>query len=788
MPMADDELRVHLSRRVESRELDGRERRELLSAVHDRPKTSALRGWFGWASTAAAAAVAIVLAVVVIGGRPMPAASPTPDQSDVAAGLTASPSASALSRASIAVFTAQELSNMIGSERVGDVVLANARIHVTGTDLKLCGPPGPCRMAVLEDVSGPNLVAMGWRNADEGDGTREEDENEGRWITRVSVPADSGLFAFRILEEAVEYLGPVLKTVAGDIVRSVGDIQAGENSHASDVVFPVHGWLVRAAGPISCPAPQRLIEGEHPDLRWYCGGGGYLSAEPVRTLQQLGENSIGFITPDGLRAQNGAYDEFAPNPDSDDQGSIPREGVYLVRSAGCPAVTLDQCPVWSMIGRVKDVGAPPESTPAPPQPTPTPSESPSASQPPDGSATLQILSREELENVALQSAVAGRVVVAEAAVEPSPEYVTDPRCLPPLCVIGRLAGAGDSPVVLIRQTTGSPEASTLGAFRLLGDALEFLGPVRPDAAGGAWGVTDIRSGTPEGGVLYAVDAWLTQSPDIGKCRPAPEGTDDDDLGYWCNASWLTPQRVDLPRPGKNDFEHVPPDALQVQNRAYTLFAFNARADVDGVEPWHDAYLIRQVGCPSFVLGDCPAWELIANVDTRRPNQPTACINSSTIVDRIPITSQQLAGFSDVIVVATVNKVGPSFWNSPNGERPTTMFHESGILTRFETLVERALKGDGSQAEWIVNAGGVVGCDRSTYSESPDLVEGMRYVVFLRTGTYQNPDAEPNPYVMEAWPVLSDGHVVDPSNGALLSLDELGPYLLQPVETPAPVVR
>jgi hypothetical protein len=358
-PLDDPTLRDHLARRVGASSLTAEERNHILGDVAaGRTETRPSDAWTlggRWLGFAAAALSLLVVAVVVLKPptEPGPVASPPGSSSASPPATSVGPTEQPISAPRI--LSAQELSDLIGGDRIGDVVLAYARITHTRTDPKTCPPPEPCFDAVLEDVSGHNVVAVGWRTAPEGEGTRYGNNSFVRWLTPLSVPAESGLSAFKILAEAVEYLGPVVETTDGQTVWTVGDVQLGDIAHPAEL-YAVEGWLV-ATSPAPCKPPN-LDAPPEADTDYWCGRS-WLTQEPTYTVS-ADRTAFSFIL-DGLHAQWDAYDDFAPPPIHEGpRGWDPRFGTYLVRSVGCPSVVMGDCPVWSMVGRL-DNRTPPET-------------------------------------------------------------------------------------------------------------------------------------------------------------------------------------------------------------------------------------------------------------------------------------------------------------------------------------------------------------------------------------------------------------------------------------------
>lgn len=358
-PLDDAALHEHLERRVRTSPMTKDERNAMLATVGSDRATrhgmsaSALK--FGRWVGAAAAALSLILVVAVVLKLPNdqgPSSSVPPASS---AGAISSASSVGPTEEPISgpeIFSAQGLSDMIGGERIGDVVLARAQIGHMMTGPIGCGPPEPCHGSVLADVSGRNVVAVGWRTALEGEGTRYADDSGVHWLTYVGVPAEPGMFAFRILADAAEYLGPVVETADGEIVWNVGEVNSGEHDDLTDDLYAVEGWLVMTP-PVPCPAPRDY--GLDTSTAYWCGGS-FVTQARVETYSS--EHGV-LLDPGGLHVQGSAYDDFAPTPATDPQrGGEPRFGTYLVRSAGCHPVTAGECPVWTLVSRLDDFTPP----------------------------------------------------------------------------------------------------------------------------------------------------------------------------------------------------------------------------------------------------------------------------------------------------------------------------------------------------------------------------------------------------------------------------------------------
>lgn len=376
----DDGLRLGLERRVAAAPLTDSVRTELLRAVRVQLTTRGQRPWrpwLRWSLTAGAAAAVLVLLVTPLllrGPRttPPPGASVRPASSAASTpAASVEPTEQPISAPEI--FSAQQLSDMIGDPQwIGTVALAQAELGYMMTGEIGCRPPDPCRSAVLGGVSGHNVVAIGWRPALEGEGTRYVDDSGVHWVVPVNSPAEPGVGAFKVLSDSVEYLGPVVDA-AGETVWTVADLRTVEQGGPSDEVYAVAGWLVETS-PVPCPGPPDL-QSSH-DLSYYCGGS-WITADAIRTVTHESANlsSYRLVFDDGLHIQHGAYDEFAVGPSYDDLGAVPRYATYLIRPAGCPPNVMGDCPVWRMVGRLDLPATPPPPTPdtaTPPSPATTP--------------------------------------------------------------------------------------------------------------------------------------------------------------------------------------------------------------------------------------------------------------------------------------------------------------------------------------------------------------------------------------------------------------------------------
>jgi hypothetical protein len=209
--------------------------------------------------------------------------------------------------------------------------------------INACSVPVSCTVAFLEDVTGRNVVDVGWRDAATGEGLRVDDDASVRWVQLVGVHEELSLKAFKIQALSVLYLGPVVAH-GDDLVWPVAQVPVGGPDEASDDLYAVDGWLLETI-IAECPAPNDY--GPDTNLDYWCGGS-FLIGSNARAPQVSDVFDLG-----GLHVQGAAYQDFAPDPSLNrGQGTEPRRATYLVRQAACQPVVAGECPVWRMVGRL----------------------------------------------------------------------------------------------------------------------------------------------------------------------------------------------------------------------------------------------------------------------------------------------------------------------------------------------------------------------------------------------------------------------------------------------------
>ncbi len=355
-PLDDDQIRAALARRSRSG-LTEVERANILRAARLQslqPRRRIMPRVAGWLAATAAVVVLVVIAVPILLSSPVPVAR-------------ASSSPPPGSPSPLPIYSAGQLAAMTAdADWTGKTVLSDARVIHPSISSPNCHVGQPCFAGILDGVVGDVTVDADVRDTLPGEGAPVETNGVTRWVQPVSMPTGSSLrlslAAYRIESDRIVLLGPA-NLVDGQPWQADA-LAKSATQQASDDVYVVSGWMLQA-GPLSCPPPFEYEQTPPPALDWYCGGS-WVTAAEHRSIFHDSPNSGHIVSAwdDGVHAQNGAYDQFAPNPGSDDQGSIPRYGTYLMRNAGCQPATMGDCPVWRIVGRI-DPGNTADVAPAP---------------------------------------------------------------------------------------------------------------------------------------------------------------------------------------------------------------------------------------------------------------------------------------------------------------------------------------------------------------------------------------------------------------------------------------
>lgn len=528
---------------------------------------------------------------------------------DASAGPTPSPTAQA------SPFTVLTQDQLIGlaqdSSAVGRVVVADAQFTpMPVPTTRGCSPPDLCYVGQI-GLSPGIVVNSGWRDATSaGEGTY--DFSSGRWFVRLQPSSgDEHAMAFRIGHDSVEYLGTVQNS--GDsLVWSPDDVPPA-SAASPDSIYVVEGWLVRTL-PVPCPMPGGLPA--KTDFGYFCGGS-FITATADAIAKTKND-----LDPGGLHVQAGAYDTFALNP-----ASIPADttlastsdrAVYLVRPVG---ERLWEANAWRLVDRLD----PPMAAPGP-----SPSESLPATATPPAVEPVHIYAAQQMVDMVGVPGLVGRYVLARAQMEQWVHYGNPPCVIPDPCWGGwGLVGVSGQSAVSVpwRDTNPGEGTSYQGpngtewlalltpptdedvyAFKILANSVEYLGPAQLAPDGSAKSAADLLRLAPNGPTddVYIVSGPLTR-PNSPEC-PAPNDADSNpDLSWFCGGSWIT-SSYEWP------VDPLDVNGIHVQWTAYKDFAPTPFYDSNGGSPSSGTYLVRSVGCPADVTGDCPVYRMIGRLN------------------------------------------------------------------------------------------------------------------------------------------------------------------------------
>lgn len=397
----------------------------------------------GWLIPAAVVGVVVIALVGILGtGR-----QPSP------AGPSASPTnAGPEPPTDVQVMGAAELKAAIAAQRAGGLapqdVVVDVAIDATRQTPPLsreCVPVGDCQViGTLDGFSDP-------------DGTLTTRQKE-FVIPPPITPADlRPPVALRLSGTGpIVYLGHVGLN-SGSKRSSVAEALAATATASDGQVIAVDGWLEGIGIGFSCgPAP---MPGPPVPEPFRCHITPMLTTEPVKPVTRNGDGySLSF--PSGsLAVQEGAYEQYAPNPASDGTNDEPRRGLYLVRMVVHDAVNCPGCRGWLVVGRL-DAAA-----------TPTPTASPTAGVTVRSAAELAMLLQAD------RSAWVGRPVFVDGHVVPGSAQGCQPDSI---CQIGILDGTDERVVAsaytasLLLPDTDYPTNGMM-AMIVRDQGLEYLG-------------------------------------------------------------------------------------------------------------------------------------------------------------------------------------------------------------------------------------------------------------------------------------------------------------------------
>jgi hypothetical protein len=151
-----------------------------------------------------------------------------------------------------------------------------------------------------------------------------------------------------------------------------------------------------------------------------------------------------------------------------------------------------------------------------------------------------------------------------------------------------------------------------------------------------------------------------------------------------------------------------------------------------------------------------------------PVPDPSCFVMDVSADQIiPRTIHNMAAMSSAVVVGTFQGYGAARWNTPSGMRPSAADFQAtpARLVRPLTIgVQSSVRALKTGAIHAVVRGGSLGCDQISYSDTPSLTQGSRYVFFLVPIADSTMKISSDILVLEAWPGGGWGLGRDPFRG------------------------
>lgn len=620
--LTDDAIRELLEQRagrVGRGEIDGR-LAAVRSAAAATPQRAARRfrlvhGWAAGAAGLASLGVLVVLATVAGGWRlPAPATGASPGAATTSAAASGGPPATPVvpgAAEPVLPLTVEQLNALLATDPQS---LSGRQLVISGTighpvPVPSCvGPLSTCEEVVVLRGSQPVLSV-------------EPVGAAGPLLQGSVENGVTGPFAAHLVGRTLQYEGPVAVGSDGGPVLPSQLPDPGDLGLDSGYRL-VRGWIAGIADPSPCPL---LRNTPPPGPQYGCGLQAILSDSEY---QPVTSNSF-VMPPTGILVQNGAYQDFAPEPTilPASNGSGPRltrpeQATFLVRVAPSQAVSCPPasfCPVvdlWAIQARVDPWSGPPPVSSVSPSPEPS-----APSEPADGAtpAVLPLTVNQLNAYMAMNSqSPAGRQLVISGTVQADQ---TADICLKP-CTGWFLAGSNPRLWVEPGQARGSPPWTTspliTGAFAaVLTDnfVLDYQASVSLSADGSDWLPSQLPSPTPATTTSgdWLVHAWIIGSVGGPVCPPSLAVTAPDGAQFGCGAlSYLEDTNVP---PGTVPLPTSPLSGLPVQNGAYSAFA--PSFDAASPDPEQATFLVRTVftgGCASCLV--TPAeyhWEIVARI-------------------------------------------------------------------------------------------------------------------------------------------------------------------------------
>jgi hypothetical protein len=433
----------------------------------------------------------------------------------------------------------------------------------------------------------------------------------------------SGPFAAHLVDgSTLQYEGPV--EVGSDGVPLLpSELPDPADQGLNSGYQLVRGWIAGIADPSPCPLPRYTPP---PGPQYGCGLQAILSDD---AYQPVTSNSF-VMPPTGILVQNGAYQDFAPEPalqtSSNPPGARltePEQATFLVRVApsetvSCPPAS--PCPViylWAIQARVDPWSGPRPVSNA------SPSAEPSASM--DGAlpAVSPLTVNQLNAYLAMNSqSPAGRQLVITGTIEAETKAF--------FCS-GACTGyflEGTSPMLWVDPgkargappwTEGIPINGAFAAVLTDNLVLDYQAAVSLTPDGLPWLPSQLPIPTAETTTSgdWLVHGWITGSVGGPVCPPSLAVAAPDGAQYGCGSPAHL-EDTDVP-PGTVPLPTSPLSGVPVQNGAYGGFAPNV--DASNPVPEQATFLVRMVAVSSCPPSDfCPFqpahfyWEIVARID------------------------------------------------------------------------------------------------------------------------------------------------------------------------------
>lgn len=166
----------------------------------------------------------------------------------------------------------------------------------------------------------------------------------------------------------------------------------------------------------------------------------------------------------------------------------------------------------------------------------------------------------------------------------------------------------------------------------------------------------------------------------------------------------------------------------------------------------------------------------------------SCGSATVSYDAAEPTIANRAEGASVVVIATVDSVGPARWNTADGKAPafddenppTDAYIYRPVSLSITTLARGNILG----STVGVNAlGGSVGCYSFEFEDSPELKSGQQYAFFLAPALEEDGRTDPTTLsINAAWPVTAgsvstpvEGEVAVPVFLAAVEAAPVGPF-------------